>query len=1582
MILGNRGGNFYVPDCLKNGGVPVKSLQKNAASKARQIIAEYQANAAALQQAGAYDPASEHDSCGVGLIAAIDGQPRRDVVASGIAALKALWHRGATDADGKTGDGAGIAVQIPQDFFKEHIRRTGHEPGKGLLAVGVVFLPRTDIAAQERCRVIVESEIIRAGHAIYGWRQVPINMLVIGDKANATRPEIEQIMIENRRGVSDTAFERDLFKIRRRIEKKALSKNLIELYICSLSCRSLVYKGMFLAEQIDHFYPDLQDERFISSVAVYHQRYSTNTFPTWRLAQPFRTLAHNGEINTLKGNVNWMRCHEAAMDHELFDSDVSDLLPVIQPGASDSAALDAIFEMMLRAGRWLPMVKTLLIPEAWTDVSDMPQAWRDMYSYCNTVMEPWDGPAAICAYGGRWALAGMDRNGLRPLRTLITSSGLLIAGSEAGMVSVDESEVIEKGRLGPGEMIAVDLKEGRLYHDRELKDYLAAQEPFGDWVRNMISVQNPGIELYTLDTKAVLPKQSDKQTLRRRQVAAGYTLEELELILQPMAETGQEATGSMGDDSPLAVLSGRYRPLHHFFKQNFSQVTNPPIDSLRETRVMSLDTRLGNLGNILVQKASQCAIIQLSSPILTNAAYDWLRTRSDLQFAEIDCSFDLPGAPFNENILEAVADPKNQEQANKANTENQREVSDTALRDALVRIQYAAEKAVSKGQVQLILTDQHTGPTRAAIPMILATGAVHTHLVRQKLRNCATIIVRSSECLDIHYFAVLLGVGATLINAYLAEESIIDRHERGLFEDLSLEKTVRNFKKAVDKGLLKVMSKMGISVLSSYRGGGNFEAIGLSRALMAEFFPTMVSRISGIGLAGLQKLLLKSHQQAWCEDFQALPVGGFYRFRHSSGERHGFQGIQIHKLQEAVTSKSYSLFRAYTQDVYTELLTHPIHIRDLLDFKPLGPEVEDKSIESITSLCKRLVAPGISLGALSPEAHETLSIAMNRMGAKSDSGEGGEDPARYKLRANGDNASSAIKQIASGRFGVTVEFLNNCREIEIKIAQGAKPGEGGQLPGFKVSEVIARLRHSTPGVTLISPPPHHDIYSIEDLAQLIYDLKQINPTAWVTVKLVSQTGIGTIAAGVAKAMADCILISGHSGGTGASPQTSIKYVGLPWEIGLSEVHQVLMLNRLRHRVLLRVDGGIKTGRDVVIAAMLGAEEFGIGTTALVAMGCIMVRQCHSNTCPVGICTQDDELRAKFSGTPEKVINLFTFIAEEVRDILMSLGARSLTEVIGRTDLLSQVSRGAEHLDDLDCNPLLTKVETDVTLPSYGMHRERNPVPDTLDATIIEEVVPLFKRREKMQVTYNIQNTQRAIGTRLSHHIYKHFHENPLQEGQLTVHLRGTAGQSLGAFGMQGLKLQVSGAANDYVGKGLCGATIALRPPIQNRLIACENTIIGNTVLYGATAGRLFAAGQAGERFCVRNSGAIAVVEGCGSNGCEYMTSGTAIILGPVGTNFAAGMTGGMAFVYDLKNCFSNKVNADTVVWNRVQMPYWETFLRSLIEDHIHETESQLALRLIENWELNLGHFWQIVPKEMLSRLSHPLQTFAIKQAVV
>ena len=1497
-----------------------------------------------LATEGMYRPEYEGDACGVGMVAATDGKPSRRVVQSAIDALRAVWHRGAVDADGKTGDGAGIHVDLPHRFFDDAIAASGHKPLHARLAVGMVFMPRTDLGAQETCRTLVESEIIEAGWSIYGWRQVPVDVSVIGMKAQATRPEIEQIMIAGPapEEMDEAEFEKNLYLVRRRIEKRIIAAQITGFYFCSLSCRSIIYKGLFLAESLSDFYPDLTDERFESRVAIFHQRYSTNTFPQWWLAQPFRCLAHNGEVNTIRGNKNWMLSHEIKMASIAFGERSEDIKPVIPAGASDTAALDAVFETICRSGRDAPTAKLMLVPEAWQGAPDMPPAHTAMYDYLASVMEPWDGPAALAMTDGRWAVAGLDRNALRPLRYTLTGDGLLIVGSEAGMVPVAEATVVEKGRLGPGEMLAVDLGEGRLYKDRAIKDKIAAEADYAAMTARFLTIDD-------LPAPAEAPLRYDRAELARRQVCAGQTLEDMELILSPMVEGGKEAIGSMGDDTPLAVISDKPRLISHFFRQNFSQVTNPPIDPLRERYVMSLKTRFGNLANILDTGDRASAVLVLNSPVLTNS--DWLRLKAHFgaQAAEIDCTFPAGEGP-------------------------------EALRAAIARIRAQAEQAVREGRSELFLTDEHLGPDKVPIAGVLAAAAVHTHLVRKGLRSYASINVRSSECLDTHYYAVLIGVGATTVNAYLAEAAVADRHARGLFGEIGMDEALKRHRTAIDEGLLKILSKMGIAVISSYRGGYNFEAVGLSRALVNDFFPGMPAKISGEGYHSLHVNATQRHEAAFDTAVATLPIGGFYRQR-GGGEAHAYSAQLMHLLQTAVATDSYSTYMQFSRGVRD---LPPVYLRDVLEFNFPDTGVPIEQVEAITEIRKRFVTPGMSLGALSPEAHETLAIAMNRIGAKAVSGEGGEDSIRYQPYENGDNGNSVIKQVASGRFGVTAEYLNACDEIEIKVAQGAKPGEGGQLPGFKVTEFIAKLRHATPGVTLISPPPHHDIYSIEDLAQLIYDCKQINPRARVCVKLVSSAGIGTVAAGVAKAHADVILVSGHVGGTGASPQTSIKYAGTPWEMGLSEVNQTLTLNGLRGRIRLRADGGLKTGRDIVIAAILGAEEFGIGTLSLVAMGCIMVRQCHSNTCPVGVCVQDERLRAKFTGTPEKVINLMTFIAEEVREILSRLGVRSLDEVVGRTEFLRQVSRGAEHLDDLDLNPILAKVDADESERRFSLSTFRNEVPDSLDAQMIKDAAAVFSRGEKMQLTYSVRNTHRAVGTRLSSEITRKFGMSKLADGHVTVRLRGSAGQSLGAFLCKGIKLEVFGDANDYVGKGLSGGIITVRPMVSSPLKSHENTIVGNTVLYGATSGKLFAAGQAGERFAVRNSGATVVVEGCGANGCEYMTGGTAVVLGHTGTNFGAGMTGGMAFIYDHDASFERNHNPESITLHRLGSVHWEGVLKGLVAEHHAMTDSRWSGAILEDWDRAKHHFWQVVPKEMLTRLAHPLSddTAVAQQAEV
>ena len=1472
-----------------------------------------------------YSEEMEHDACGVGLVASTEGLKSRKVVEYGIDALKAVWHRGAIDADGKTGDGAGIHIEIPKDFFEEKIEVTGHKHDNSELCVGMIFLPRNDYSAQEQCRTIVESELTKRNFSIYGWRQVPVDPSVLGEKAEQTRPEITQVLFTyNDKKVVNKSLEQKLYETRRVIEKEALNNQLNNFYICSFSSKSIIYKGMFLAEALSDFYTDLKDERFISRYAIFHQRFSTNTAPSWDLAQPFRSIAHNGEINTLKGNVNWMKVHEEEMFSPVFE-DIENLKPVIPAGNSDSASLDNVFELLNISGQPAPLAKLMLIPDAWSKKNKvLKKDHQQLFNFLNSTMEPWDGPAAIAATDNEWVIVATDRNGLRPLRYTVTRDKLLFAGSETGMIDLNEKKIVSKGRLGPGEILGVRIEKGKVYSNDEIKNYLSKE------------YKHYNNQIIDLDKK--LEAETEKvelegQSLRNFQHCFGYSIEDLELILHPMAEDAKEATGSMGDDTPLAVLSDKYRPLYHYFRQNFSQVTNPPIDSLRENKVMSLKTRFGNLGNILdFSKLTKDNIYVLNSPILSNAQFEKFLKFFGNNNKVLDCTFS----------------------------------KDDDLETSINLLKVKSEQAVREGIKQIILSDKNISENRMPMPMLLCIGAINTHLVKLGLRGYVSINVQTGDALDTHSFATLIGVGATTVNPYLAFDSLYQRHSKKLFGNFTFDECVSRYIKSVNLGLLKIMSKLGISVLSSYRGGCNFETVGLSRTIVKDYFPGMLSKISGIGLKGIEKKIRTIHKEAFFNNSNILPIGGIYRYR-KNGETHQYQGKLIHLLQTAVGQGSYEIYKKYIKGIYN---LNPISLRDLVDFKSKNP-IDISNVEPASNILKRFGSGSMSHGALSKEAHETLAVGMNRIKGASCSGEGGEDEKRFKIMENGDSANSRVKQIASARFGVTINYLNNCNEIEIKIAQGAKPGEGGQLPGFKVTDEIARLRHSTPGVTLISPPPHHDIYSIEDLAQLIYDLKQINPKARVGVKLVASSGIGTIAAGVAKAKADIILISGHSGGTGATPQTSVKYVGVPWEMGLTEANQVLTLNNLRHQVTLRTDGGIKTGRDVVIAAMMGAEEFGVATTALVAMGCIMVRQCHSNTCPVGVCTQDDKLREKFTGTPEKVVNLFTFIAEEVREILADLGFKSLNEVIGRTDLLRQVSKGSPNLDDLDLNPLFVQADPGKN-KRYCEKPEINSVPDTLDQKLWPEIEDKIDKKEKINQEFEIQNTDRAVGTRISYHLYKKFGNNNLDENSIELNFKGSAGQSFGAFAIKGLKLILKGDANDYVAKGLSGGTIVIKLQDESNLVSNENTIIGNTVLYGATSGKLLAAGQAGERFAVRNSGATAVVEGCDSNGCEYMTGGNIIILGDIGDNFGAGMTGGMAFIYDPENQFDKKVNPESVVWQTPETKFWIEHLRKLIQEHAIETNSTISKKIVENFENEINNFVQVCPKEMLDKLENPI----------
>jgi glutamate synthase (NADPH) large chain len=1497
---------------------------------------KYEETRARLEAGHAYDRSSERDACGVGLVCSIDGSPRRDVVEYAIRSLKAVAHRGAVDPDGLSGDGAGIMAELPQGFFADQVASIGQSLRPGPICVGQVFLPRTDLGAQDRARAIVETEALRGGFWIYGWRQTPIDLSVVGTKAGATRPEIEQIMLappldDAGQPLDGEALERELYLCRRRIEKTVKTENLAAVYICTLSARSIAYKGMVRAELLGNLYPDLEDPRFVSAYAVFHQRYSTNTFPEWKLAQPFRMMAHNGEINTLKGNLNWMKSHEIRMAAQAFGDRDREVKPVVQPGGSDSAALDNVMEVLVHAGRPAPMAKALLIPEAWAkDDVVMPAEHRAFYAYCNAVMEPWDGPAAICAADGRWIVAGQGpqrpaspargRDGRRP------ADGRVGSGPGAYPRKPGEAPAAHRPRQADRRRYEARPSVRRARGHRRP----GRRPPLYRVADNMVDLEpiiGPGPE----------PRSASGEDLTRRQIAAGYSREDLDLLLDALVRDGKEAVGSMGDDAPPAVLSALPRPLSHYFRQNFSQVTNPPIDPLREAGAMSLKTRFKNLGNILAEEEAQTDVFVLDSPVLTNGMYDrMVATVGAGSTVIIDCSYDAPGEGSRPGA---------------------------GLRAALDRIMDEAEAAARDGAALIVLTDQEGSATRLAAPMILATAGVHGRLTSAGLRTYCSIVVRTAETLDPHGFAVLVGVGATTVNAWLAQDLFQERLDRGLYPGLTLRDACLNYKHGIEAGLLKTLARKGISVISAYRGGCEFEVLGLSRALTAEFFPGAPSRISGIGLAGLEQAAMKRHKVAWGEALPSPAIGGFFKIR-SGGEAHAHEAKTIHLLQDACNRGDYRRFKQFSEAVRAQA---DLSLRDLLDFRE-GVAIPVDQVESVSDIRRRFLTQAMSLGALGPEAHETLNIAMNRIGARSVSGEGGEDPERYHPRANGDDANSAVKQVASGRFGVTAEYLNQCREIEIKVAQGAKPGEGGQLPGFKVTEFIARMRHAVPGTTLISPPPHHDIYSIEDLAQLIYDLKAINPDAKVTVKLVSASGIGAIASGVAKANADAILIAGHNGGTGASPQTSIKHAGLPWEIGLAEAHQVLTLNNLRGSVTLRTDGGVRTGRDVVIAAMLGAEEYGVGTAALIAMGCLMVRQCHSNTCPVGVCSQDDRLREKFTGTPDKVVNLFTFIAEETREILASIGARTMDEIIGRTDLLRQVRRGGSHLDDLDLNPLL--VQVDEGAAGKWADKTRKPIADSLDARVLKDAVRFLDRGQTLELSYPLNNTQRTVGAAVSSAIVRRFGaQGPA--GRLKLRLEGIAGQSFGAFAAKGLELHLTGEANDYVGKGLSGAEISIRTPEWRE----DQLICGNTTLYGATSGRLFVAGAAGERFAVRNSGAEAVVEGLGAHGCEYMTGGRVVVLGSVGWNLAAGMSGGELFVLDQPGFAQRALNGDLAGIAPLDVAAAER-LRDLVEAHLAATGSPLARRLLGDWDNTLDRFVRITPLTDIVRTEERLKTSA------
>jgi len=1478
---------------------------------------------------GLYDPAAERDSCGIGFVADIRGRRSHDIIEQGIQILVNLTHRGAAGCDPDTGDGAGLLIQIPHAFFARECERLGFQlPAPGSYGVGMVFLP-----VERRQRLLVEGVLERIareeGLQVLGWRDTPVDDTVIGRIARASRPYIEQVFLAAPNGMDQAALERKLCVVRKRAEREIAASDLPEkghFYVPSLSTRTIVYKGLLLAPQIARFYKELSDPDLVSALCLVHQRFSTNTFPTWQLAHPFRYLCHNGEINTLTGNVAWMRARQSVLASPLFGEDLKKLFPICTPGASDSAILDNVVELLYLAGRSLPHVMAMLIPEAWAGDPTMSAEKRAFYEYHASLMEPWDGPAAIAFTDGRLIGAILDRNGLRPARYLITHDDLIILASETGVLPISEQRVRAKGRLQPGRMLLVDTEEGRLIPDEEIKHRLASRQPYGEWLRSY------QITLHKLpEPRRCHP--TDFTTIRRRQRCFGYTEEELKMILAPMAASGEEPVGSMGVDTPLACLSERPQLLFNYFKQRFAQVTNPPIDPIREELVMSLASFIGTERNILEETPEHCHTLKLDDPILTNRDLEKLRRVSwgDFLATTLPALFRVQGG-------------------------------EKELRRALEGLCRRASLAIQNGYTLLILSDRGFDEEYAPIPSLLALAAVHNHLVREESRTQVALIVESGEPREVMHFALLLGYGASAVNPYLAIETLEDLHRRGCLPGgLTLADALGNYKKAVNKGLLKVLSKMGISTLQSYQGAQIFEAVGLNRELVEKYFTGTPSRIEGVGLGVLAREAAMRHAHAFApmrEDEPELELGSALRYR-AGGEYHLLNPFTISKLQHAVRQQSYESYREYAQAI-DDQNRHLCTLRGLLEFKKAPQTLPLEEIEPATEIVKRFVTGAMSFGSISKEAHETLAVAMNRIGAKSNTGEGGEDEERFR-----DERRSAIKQVASGRFGVTTNYLVNADELQIKIAQGAKPGEGGQLPGHKVDEIIARVRHSIPGVQLISPPPHHDIYSIEDLAQLIYDLRNVNPRARISVKLVSESGVGIVAAGVAKAGADVILISGHDGGTGASPLTAIRHSGTPWELGLAETQQVLVLNDLRSRVRLQVDGKMQTGRDVVIAALLGAEEFGFCTAALVAMGCVMMRKCHLNTCPVGIATQDPVLRRRFQGQPEHVIRYFFFVAEQVRELMAQLGFRTMNEMIGRVDRL-QMRRAEDHWKAraLDLSAILHNPAVPSRVGRRCLRSEQHSLPEALDHELMAGARPALERGEPVEFSLAIRNVHRSVGAMLSGEITRRYGSQGLPEDTIRIHFTGSAGQSFGAFLAPGVTFTLAGDANDYAGKGLSGGRLIVMPPPGARFRPEENIIIGNVALYGATAGEAFINGVAGERFAVRNSGATAVVEGTGDHGCEYMTRGLVVVLGPTGRNFAAGMTGGLAFVLDESGEFvRNRCNRAHVDLEPLADPQDIQTVRGLIERHHRLTGSPRAAWILQNWASVVPCFVKVFPHD-------------------
>ena len=1488
---------------------------------------------------GLYDPAYEHDSCGVGFVARITAEPDHSIVEHAVSVLVNLEHRGAIGGDKSTGDGAGLLLQIPDTFFRYGCRDLSFSlPPRGQYAAGLVFLP-TDADLADRCVNTLERHAREEGCPVLGWRQVPVNADTLGELARLTRPSIRQCFL-SRGSFDGAALERKLYVIRRLAEKEVRSFSdcdASQFYIPSLSSRTIVYKGLLTGSQLTTFFPDLRDPSFASAFAVVHQRYSTNTLPTWHLAHPFRFLAHNGEINTLRGNINRMRAREAIIESELFGADLEKIKPVIIEEGSDSAIFDNALELLVMSGRSLPHAMMMMVPEAFGPKFHMSEDKRAFYEYHSAIMEPWDGPAALVFSDGRYIGATLDRNGLRPARYTITRDGMIVMASETGVMDFPAGQIFQKGRLQPGKMFLVDLEQKRIVPDNEIKSRISRQRPYRHWV------MDNRIEMRGLFNPPEIPPENP-EVLVTRQIAFGYTEEDLKMVIAPMASQGQEAVGSMGDDSALAVLSNRPQLLFSYFKQLFAQVTNPPIDPLREELVMSLRSFVGRERNLLAETPEHCRMLRVPHPVFTPEDMARLRNAShpDIVAREIDILYPADG------------DGK-------------------ALASALTSVFVLAEKYIKEGATFLILTDRNMDAARAPIPSLLAISGLHHHLIRRGLRTQAGIIIETGEAREVMHYALLVGYGANAICPYTAFSTVRNLAETGLLEKPLLPgEAIDAYVTAVKKGLLKTMSKMGISTLRSYVGAQIFEAVGLGRKLTDKYFCGTASRISGIGLNEIAAETRARHRRAYEGDGNAnrlLDPGGLFQVR-VDGEKHLWRPEAIYKLQQSVRTGDYRVFKEYTALIDDQSKDRAT-LRSLFRFRE-GKPVPIEEVEPVESITRRFVTAAMSYGSISQEVHETIALAMNRLRGRSNCGEGGEDPARYLPLPNGDSLRSRTKQVASGRFGVTTEYLIHADELQIKMAQGAKPGEGGQLPGHKVSADIARVRHTTPGVTLISPPPHHDIYSIEDLAQLIYDLKCVNPQANVSVKLVSEVGVGTVAAGVAKAKADLVLISGHDGGTGASPLTSIKHAGLPWELGLAETQQALIFNRLRDRIRVQTDGQLKTGRDLAVAALMGAEEFGFGTTVLVTLGCVLMRKCHLNTCPVGVATQDPVLRARFAGKPEYVECFFRFLAQELRETMAGLGFRTVDEMVGRVDML-EMQPAIDHgkVQGLDFSALLLPAGNGEDIPRRCVRSQEHELEKSLDNELIRIARPALEKGQPVDIEMPIRNVHRTVGAMLSGEVTRRFGSKGLPENTIRISFAGSAGQSLGAFLAPGITIRVIGDANDYLAKGMSGGRITIVPPPEAGFLPHRNVIAGNVVLYGATGGELYLYGTAGERFAVRNSGAKAVVEGLGDHGCEYMTGGVVVVLGPTGNNFAAGMSGGVAYVYDESELFDTRCNLDMVDVETVWTAEDEKQLRVMIENHFRFTGSTRAKTILDNWESRLPLFVKVMPvdyRKVLERM--------------